>query len=290
MKRQIIRIIDEKCTGCGLCVTGCPEGALQVVDGRARLVGEILCDGLGACIGTCPEDAIIVEEREAEPYDERKVMENILAEGPNVLRAHLEHLLHHDQHAYLATAREVLAERGLDDPTAAAAPVPPTRPVHGGGCPGSRAFIFDEPAAPAVPAAGPAPSRLTHWPVQMHLLSPMAPQYQGADLLLAADCVAFAAGDFHERFLKDKVLAIACPKLDDGKEIYVDKLVGMIDQAKVKSITVVVMEVPCCGGLLHLVQQAQAKAQRSVPIHQIVVSVRGAVLSVPTPPPTTTLP
>jgi NAD-dependent dihydropyrimidine dehydrogenase PreA subunit len=290
MKRQIIRIIDEKCTGCGLCVTGCPEGALQVVDGKARLVGEILCDGLGACIGTCPEEAIIVEEREAEPYDERKVMDNILAEGPNVLRAHLEHLIHHDQVAYLATARQVMKEKGIEDPTAAdAAPV--RRPVHGfglghgggggGGCPGSRAFSFDAPAAPEAPAtaAAPAPSRLTHWPVQMHLLSPMAPQYQGADLLLAADCAAFALGDFHERFLKDRTLAIACPKLDEGKDVYVDKLVGMIDQAKVKSITVVMMEVPCCGGLMALVQQAQARAQRDVPIHQAVVGVRGGVLS-----------
>ncbi len=292
MKRQIIRIIDEKCTGCGLCVTGCPEGALQVVDGKARLVGEILCDGLGACIGTCPEDAIIVEEREAEPYDERKVMDNILAEGPNVLQAHLEHLISHDQDEYLATARAVLAEKGIDDPTAGSGAEPVQKPVHGfglghgagggGGCPGSRAFTFGDPEPESEPESQPgrpAPSHLTHWPVQMHLLSPMAPQYQGADLLLAADCAAFALGDFHERFLKDRTLAIACPKLDDGKDIYVDKLVGMIDQAKVKSITVVMMEVPCCGGLMALVQQAQARAQRDVPIRQAVVGVRGGVLS-----------
>ena len=293
MKRQIIRIIDEKCTGCGLCVTGCPEGALQVVDGKAVLVGEILCDGLGACIGTCPEEAIIVEEREAEPYEERKVMENILAEGPNVLKAHLEHLIHHNQTDYLTTAREVLAEKGLADPTAAIAE--PAKPVHGfglghggghgggGGCPGSRAFTFGEAPSETQPevesGSAPAPSHLTHWPVQMHLLSHMAPQYQGADLLLAADCVAFTAGDFHEHFLKGKVLAIACPKLDDGKDSYVDKLVGMIDQAKVKSITVVMMEVPCCGGLMALVQQAQAKARGDVPIHQAIVGVRGDVLS-----------
>ncbi|MBM4371699.1 MAG: hypothetical protein FJ098_08600 [Deltaproteobacteria bacterium] len=148
----------------------------------------------------------------------------------------------------------------------------------GGGCPGSRALSF-EPAPETAAPGGPAPSRLTHWPVQMHLLSPMAPQYRGADLVLAADCVAFAMGDFHERFLKGKTLAIACPKLDDGRDVYLEKLVGLIDQAQVRSITVVMMEVPCCGGLLQLVQQAQARAQRSVPLHRAVVGLRGAVLS-----------
>ena len=282
MKRQIIRIVDEKCNGCGLCVTDCPEGALQVVDGKARLVGEVLCDGLGACIGSCPEDAIIVEERDAEPYEERKVMENILAEGPNVLKAHLEHLIHHNQAEYLSTARTVLAEKGLKDPTAAAAA--PAKPAHGpghghggGGCPGSRAFSFGEPEATPSSAGAPAPSRLTHWPLQMHLLSPMAPQYQGADLLLAADCAAFAAGDFHERFLKDKALAIACPKLDDGKDIYVDKLVGMIDQAKVKSITVVMMEVPCCGRLFSAVKTARLKSETIVPYKEVVIGINGEI-------------
>lgn len=287
MKRQIIRIIDEKCTGCGLCVTGCPEGALQVIDDKVRLVGEVLCDGLGACIGTCPEGAIIVEEREAEAYDERRVMENILAQGPNVLKAHLEHLLHHDQQDYLAVARDVMKGGGIEDPTAAAAAMPPVHGLgpghghaHGGACPGSAAFSFSDPTPASVSAADPAPSRLTHWPVQMHLLSPAASQYRNADLVLAADCAAFAMGDFHERFLKDKTLAIACPKLDQGVESYVEKLVGMIDIAEVKSITVVMMEVPCCGGLLQMVEQARSRATRDVPvIRRAVVGVRGDVIS-----------
>lgn len=288
MKRQIIKIDEDKCTGCGLCVTGCPEGALQIVDDKAKLVGELLCDGLGACIGDCPEGAITVETREAEPYDERLVMENVHAQGLNVVKAHLEHLVRHNQDDHLTTARAWLKEKGLDDPSASAAPSPtisaaPSPSVHthgsGGGCPGSRAFTFANSPPPA--ETGPiadTPSQLNHWPVQMHLLSPAAPHYREADLLLAADCVAFSLGDFHEKLLKGRTLAIACPKLDQALDIYLNKLVSLIDEARINTLTVAVMEVPCCSGLVRLAREAVNRASRKVPVRQITVGIRGDIL------------
>jgi len=206
MQREIIKIDEEKCTGCGECVPNCHEGALQVIDGKVRLVSELMCDGLGACIGHCPEDAITIEKREALPYDE------ITAPAP----------------VSVMTAE--------------------------------------------------TPSQLTHWPVQMHLINTNSPVYRGADLLLAADCVAFSLGSFHQTFLKNRSLAIACPKLDHGTETYIDKLVALIDIAKVNTITVMMMEVPCCGGLLQMVRSAIARATRKVPVKAVIVSIDGKIL------------
>ena len=281
MKRQIIRIDESLCTGCGLCVPGCPEGALQIIDGKVRLVSDLFCDGLGACIGECPEGAIEIEEREAEPYDERKVMENVVAQGPAVVKAHLEHLSAHGQDEFLATARKYLTEKGLPDPTASGRGGEGAH-HHGpsGGCPGSRAFAFSSPASGNAPAAaGPVPSQLSHWPVQLHLLSPRAPHYQGADVLLAADCVAFALGDFHSQFLKGRSLAIACPKLDSGQDVYLDKIVSLIDDARVNSLTVMTMEVPCCSGLLRLAVEATSRSTRRIPVRHVKVGIQGTVMS-----------
>ena len=281
MKRQIIRIDESLCTGCGLCVPGCPEGALQIIDGKVRLVSDLFCDGLGACIGECPEGAIEIEEREAEPYDERKVMENVVAQGPAVVKAHLEHLSAHGQDEFLATARKYLTEKGLPDPTASGRGGEGAH-HHGpsGGCPGSRAFAFSSPASGNAPAAaGPVPSQLSHWPVQLHLLSPRAPHYQGADVLLAADCVAFALGDFHSQFLKGRSLAIACPKLDSGQDVYLDKIVSLIDDARVNSLTVMTMEVPCCSGLLRLAVEATWRSTRRIPVRHVKVGIQGTVMS-----------
>lgn len=278
MKRQIIRIDNNKCTGCGLCIPGCPEGALQIIDGKARLISDLFCDGLGACIGHCPEDAIIIEEREAEPYDERQVMENVLPQGANTIKAHLEHLKDHGQDEFLAIAQGYLKEKGIEDPTASApAPAHGASIPHACGCPGSAAFAFDKPAPEVEEEAGEVPSQLTHWPVQMHLISPRAPQYHNADVLLAADCVAFAVGDFHRKLLKGKALTIACPKLDQGQEIYLDKLVSLIDDSNIKSLTVAIMEVPCCGGLYRLAQEAVRRAKRDIPLERLVVNVRGEI-------------
>ncbi len=275
-KRKIIRIDEEKCDGCGDCIPNCPEGAIQLIDGKARLVGDLLCDGLGACLGHCPQGAITVEEREAAPYDERQVMANVVRQGPAVIAAHLKHLQDHREQDYLKDAMDFLNENriSLDPPKPAAAP----HPNHSGGCPGSRAMSFAPPSAPAAAVEGKRPSQLTHWPIQLHLLNPMAPHYRGSDLLLAADCAPFAVGDFHQDFLKGKTLAIACPKLDEGQEIYVEKLTALVDGARINTLTVVIMQVPCCHGLLRLAQQAVANAQRKVPIKSVVVSLQGEIL------------
>jgi NAD-dependent dihydropyrimidine dehydrogenase PreA subunit len=274
MRRKIIAIDQEKCNGCGLCASGCPEGALKVIDGKARLVGDLLCDGLGACLGTCPENAISVEEREAAPYDERMVLENIIPQGPNVLKAHLEHLRDHGQTTYLQQAMAHLNEHKVAvDFSQTKATAPPA--VHQ--CPGSKSMSFT--SSPKAAEEGSArPSRLTHWPIQLHLLSPAAPQYRNSDLLIAADCVPFAYADFHKDFLKGRTLAIACPKLDSRQEVYGEKMTALIDEAEVHSITVVIMQVPCCSGLLRQVVDAAGRATRKVPIRCIVVGLQGEIL------------
>jgi NAD-dependent dihydropyrimidine dehydrogenase PreA subunit len=295
MKRQIITIDEATCTGCGDCIPGCPEGALQVIDGKARLISDLFCDGLGACIGHCPTGAMKIETREAQPYDEKRVMhESIVKGGANVIAAHLNHLIEHNEHAYLQQALDYLDEQGIASPleaVARSADRPEAQHVHaaqhhnghGGGCPGSRMIDFNahggrpnsafgQPSAPVV-------SELRQWPIQLHLVSPIAPYYQGSDLLLAADCAAFAVGDFHAKFMRAKSLAIACPKLDSEMGRYVEKLTAMIDLAQINTITIAIMEVPCCGGLMTLVAEALQKATRKVPVKKVVISLQGEVLS-----------
>lgn len=275
MKRSIIKIDEEKCTGCGLCIPNCPEGAIQLIDGKARLISDLFCDGLGACIGHCPEDAIIVEEREAEPYDEHKVMENVVKHGMNTIKAHLEHLKDHNQMEYYEQAVDYLNKNNIEL-TDEEEKIMEAHKISG--CPGSKSMHFDNKATVVESVEGKRPSQLGHWPIQMHLISPNAPQYQGADLLLAADCTAFSLGDFHKDFLKGKALTIACPKLDEGQEIYVEKLKALIDEAKINTLTVIIMQVPCCGGLLRLAQKAADEAKRKIPIKSIVVSLQGEIL------------
>jgi NAD-dependent dihydropyrimidine dehydrogenase PreA subunit len=280
MRRKIIAIDQEKCTGCGLCASDCPEGALKVIDGKARLVGDLLCDGLGACLQACPEDAISVEEREAEPYDEIKVLENIIPQGNNVLRAHLEHLKSHGQTTYLQRAASYLREHRIPVDISPEGPAAPS-PAHQ--CPGSRSMAFSA-ARDAEEEGSARPSRLTHWPIQLHLISPSAPHYNNSDLLIAADCVAFSLADFHKDHLKGRTLAIACPKLDAHQEIYVEKLTALMDQAEVRSISVMIMQVPCCRGLLQHVVEAANRASRKVPVRCLVVGIRGEIVGeVPIP-------
>jgi len=274
MKRNIIVIDGEKCTGCGLCVTDCPEGALRVIDGKARLVGDLLCDGLGACMQSCPEGALSVEEREAEPYDEIRALENIVPQGRNVLQAHLEHLRNHGQTDYMQQAAAYLRANRIEFEMPQAAAACHGEPAH---CPGSQSREF---AALRDGEEGGAarPSRLTHWPVQLHLISPAAPHFRDSDLLVAADCAAFSYGDFHKDFIKGRTLTIACPKLDSNQESYRQKLTALIDQAGVKSITVAIMQVPCCGGLLRHVAEAAARAKRRIPVRRVVVGLEGEIL------------
>ncbi len=294
MKRKIIQIDEEKCTGCGLCIPNCHEGAMQLIDGKARLISDLFCDGLGACIGHCPEGAIEIIEREAEPYNERKVMEILVTKGRNTILAHLEHLRDHKETEFLNEAIQYLQENNIDmSPSGNSAPtgvhatpasaIKEEKSHSGCGCPGSQAMDFRVEAKPlaagvAATAGQPAPSELRQWPVQLHLLNPQAGYFKNADVVLAADCAAFAMGNFHERFLKGKSIAIACPKLDSNKESYVEKLTTMITESKINTLTVVMMVVPCCGGLLQMAMAARTNAGRNIPIRKAIVGLQGEVI------------
>lgn len=271
MKRDVIKINEEKCNGCGSCVTGCPEGALQVIDGKARLVSDLFCDGLGACIGDCPEGAIEIEKREAEPYDEYKVMENIVKAGPNVTKAHLKHLHEHGQTKYLNEALSFLNEKNIEVPDyEEEAPL-------ACGCPGS-AMQVPEPKSGSGESPQILSAELGNWPVQLQLLNPNAPYLKNADLLITADCVPFAYPNFHQRFLKDKILIILCPKLDKTIDEYVDKLTEIFTKQDIKSITIVHMEVPCCSGIEVIVKRALEKAQKNIIIKDYTISINGEII------------
>jgi NAD-dependent dihydropyrimidine dehydrogenase PreA subunit len=294
MKRDILKIDEELCNGCGQCVPNCHEGALQVIDGKVRLVSELMCDGLGACIGHCPEGAITIETREAEPYNEIRVMEQMKNKGKNTIIAHLKHMKEHGETGFLHEGVTYLKENrnslnfNLDEVISevhnhgkASVPHPNPHPQNheGGGCPGSKAMVIERPSTQEDKAlSADQPSELRQWPVQMHLLNPNASYLRNSDLLFAADCVAFSMGGFHNKHLKGKSLAIACPKLDQGTESYVEKLTAMIDIAKVNTITVMMMEVPCCGGLFQMVKAALANASRKVPVKKIIVGINGELL------------
>jgi len=223
--RKIIKIDEELCDGCGECVPGCAEGALQIIDGKARLVSESYCDGLGACLGECPNGAITMVEREAEDFDEEAV-ETYLKEK---------------------------AEKPVDIPLAC-------------GCPSTQVQTF-------VPSV----SNFSHWPVQINLIPPIAPFLKGADLLVAADCTLAAYPNFHQDFLNGKVLMIGCPKFDDVEE-YIQKFTEIFKLADIKTITAIVMEVPCCSGLPIIVKRAMMDAGKEIPIEEIVISTRGEIL------------
>jgi hypothetical protein len=203
-------------------------------------------------------------------------MENIIKQGPNVIKAHIEHLKDHGETAFLQEAMDVLnkhdikltEEKNMSHQHAAA-----------GGCPGSQMLDRSEESDSAEDSAGTRTSQLKQWPVQLHLVSPLAPYFKGKDVLLAADCSAFAVGDFHKDWLKGKSLAIACPKLDEGQEVYTEKITALIDEAKINTLTVMIMEVPCCGGLLQLAKQAAGKAKRKIPIKLAVVGLQGDIKS-----------
>jgi len=281
MKRKIIKIDEEKCNGCGLCIPNCQEGALQVIDGKARLISDLFCDGLGACIRHCPEDAIEIEEREAEPYNERKVMEILSKKGGNTVLAHLEHLRDHNEQGFLNEAITYIKENDIDMTENEMN----TSQSIVRGCPGAASMDFrinreqaENTGKEKVSDLTDTSSELRQWPVQLHLLNPRASYFRDADVLLAADCAAFAMGDFHARYLKGKSLAIACPKLDTNKESYLQKLTSMIADSQIRSLQVVIMEVPCCGGLLQMAKTARENAGRNLPIKKSVISVQGEIL------------
>jgi len=249
--REVIEIDEKLCDGCGDCVTACAEGAIAIIDGKAKLISDVYCDGLGACLGHCPQGALKVIHREADAFDESAVE---------------EHLTKFNKGGVGSGPVPVMGVVGQS-------------PMAGGGCPGSRPQMMAPAAAPEIGPtdSGPA-SQLRHWPIQLHLVPPTAPFFQKQDVLLAADCVAFSIGDFHQKFLAGSSLAIACPKLDANQEIYLQKLVAMIDEAEIKSLRVMVMEVPCCGGLVHLVREALQRSHREVPVDCLVVGTQGQIL------------
>jgi len=276
MKRKIIRIDHDLCNGCGICLPNCPEGALQLIDGKARLVSDLFCDGLGACIGTCPLGAIHVEEREAEAYDEHKVMANIVPQGANVIRAHLAHLAAHNEQHYLEQARQFLRDKGIPLPDRGEA----TAPFQG--CPGSRTQDRRGQDTPSPAAKGtgsppgtPSPSQLRTWPLQLHLLNPQASIFDGAELLIAADCVPFAYASFHGDFLKGKVPIIFCPKLDHAADQYLAKLTAIFQLHPIRSLHIVHMEVPCCSGTTSLVREALARSGKTIPVYDTTISLQG---------------
>jgi Pyruvate/2-oxoacid:ferredoxin oxidoreductase delta subunit len=245
-KRNIVEIDEAKCDGCGLCVPSCAEGAIQIVDGKARLVSDVYCDGLGACLGTCPQDAIRIVQREAKPFDEH------------------------------AARRHVQRAEPVGEGSAASAV-----------CPGSAARdlrLATRPAGPPQSAASGADqgadapaSALGNWPVQLRLVPPNAPFLRDSDLLLAADCVAFAYADFHRQFLQGRPVVIGCPKLDDAPA-YVDKLADIVTQSSIRSITILHMEVPCCTGLVRIAAAAIAQSGRNIPLNDATISIRGELL------------
>jgi len=236
--RNIVKIDEEKCNGCGQCIDACAEGAIEIIDGKAKLVSEIYCDGLGACLGQCPEDAITIEQREAAEFDEEATK------------------------AHLAEGQKAQA---------------PSNFV----CPGMMAKNLRDKAEPSESGSVSVPSQLSHWPVQLKLVSPQAPYFANADLLLVADCVPFAMGDFHDRFLKNHSIVVGCPKLDDS-QFYIEKLAEILKINELNSLTVIHMEVPCCLGLTHIAKEAVAKGGAKLSFEYITIDLRGNVIKTET--------
>jgi ferredoxin len=281
MERDIITIDEDLCTGCGLCVPGCPEGALQIIEGKARLVSDLFCDGLGACIGECPENAINVVKREAEPYDEEKVMANVVTHGKATILAHLKHLQDHGESEFLETALHYLMKNNLEVPDGFEKENPPEKePVLACGCPGSmEQEITHKERSESVDNSFQVKSELTQWPVQLHLINPGAPYLKNADLLIAADCVPFSYGNFHRDFLRGKKLIIFCPKLDTGIDVYIEKLKAIFRDQSIRSLQLVHMEVPCCFGVGQIVEKAMKETGVSIPVTDITVAINGEIKS-----------
>ncbi len=271
MKRNIIHIDQDKCNGCGDCISACHEGAIRLVNGKAQLVGDSLCDGLGACLGECPQGAIRIEIREADTYNEIEALQNIMKEGPLAVQGHLKHLTDHGQTEYLRQAEEFLSIKKKDKPMAC-------------GCPGSMTQDFRR-KTENVPLinelsgdVGSRISELQQWPVQLRLLNPQASFFQGAELVVAADCVPFTYADFHRKFLKGCILVVFCPKLDQDLEEYVQKMAEILRLNTIRSVTIVRMEVPCCGGTLKLVEEAVRISGKGIVLREVVVSRRGEIV------------
>ncbi len=266
--RKIIQIDEEKCNGCGNCITGCAEGALQLVDGKAKLVKEQFCDGFGDCIGTCPTGALTIEEREAEAFDEEATRENLRAtQGEEAVRRMDEANAAHDRGEHPAPP-----------------PAPAPRPHGGGGCPGSMMRMAAPKAAASSPAPTAAPaggqmirSDLEQWPVQLHLVQPGAPFFSNKELAILSTCSPIASADAHWRFIRGRGIVVACPKLDQT-DPYVDKLAGILQDTTIPKAIVVRMEVPCCGGLTMIAEEAVRRSGRTdLVLEEVTVGLDGDI-------------
>jgi NAD-dependent dihydropyrimidine dehydrogenase PreA subunit len=261
--RKIIEIDESLCNGCEECIPSCPEQAIQMVDTsdgkKARLVRELYCDGLGACLGNCPTGALTIIEREVEPYDDAATITRIREVAPEMLKVHLDHMTEQGQ-SVSELPKPILPKFT--------------------GCPSAqmKSWQPQEQVVPQEDLPSHLPSELRQWPIQLRLVPPMAPYFRDADMAIVADCVPFSYANFHQDFLKNKSLAIACPKLDDV-EPYVEKLANIFALAAPRSIEVVIMEVPCCAGLTHTVKQALAKSGRQIPISETVIGIKGQILN-----------
>lgn len=248
IKRNIVNIDQDKCIGCGLCINACHEGAIELVNGKAVLIDDEYCDGLGNCLPACPVGAIEITEREAVPFNKELVNKQ----------------------------KEEKKNKGAYQ-----------RNARAGGCPGNRSIKIERNNTQSQPSEEPVNetsntdvrSELNQWPVQLNLINPNASYLDGADLLIAADCSAFAYGNFHKDFMSGKITVIGCPKLDDNNH-YIEKLTHIIAHNDIKSITVVRMEVPCCGGIIHATKTAMLNAQKIVPYREVTISTDGRVISV----------
>ncbi|HBA87313.1 MAG TPA: ferredoxin [Geobacter sp.] len=258
MIRKIVHIDKEKCDGCGLCAPSCAEGAIKIVNGKAEIAADNLCDGLGACLGECPQDAITIIEREADEFDEEAVEKHLhVQDAVQPAKQHDHGHGHGHAHGH--------GHGGHGH-------------AHGGGCPGSRAQSFAPAPASQAPAAGAAQSQLAQWPVQLHLVPVTAPYFKDAELLITADCVPFAYGNYHQDFLAGKAVVIGCPKLDDNNA-YLQKLTELFKVSGIKGITVLRMEVPCCGGIVMAARQALAASGMEIPLREVTISIRGEILN-----------
>jgi len=265
--REIIKIDEDLCDGCGQCILSCAEGALQIIDGKAKLVSETLCDGFGNCVGTCPQDAIKIIKREAEDFDEAAVQEHLKTFKPEI------------------PASAQAANAPKESQTIATIPMASNNPspahhhhAHSGGCPGSAMRMFESaPETDDADAPGEIRSTLVQWPVQLMLVPPTAPFLRGRELLLAADCCPFAYADFHRKYLKGKSLLVGCPKLDD-LDHYRQKLEEVFRHSGCTGVTVMIMEVPCCGGMNLIARQALQASGVDIPFKEVVIGIRGEVL------------
>jgi NAD-dependent dihydropyrimidine dehydrogenase PreA subunit len=247
--RQMIVIDEDLCNGCGLCIPACPEGALEIINGKAVLVRESYCDGLGACLGDCPEGALSVEEKLVDDYDEQAVIETLKEKSPELVIKHHEHMKKHKAESAPPVARA---------------------------CPSAKMMNWGE-TEPIQQPEIKQQSRLRQWPIQLHLVPPSAPYFKNADISILATCSAFSYGNFHNDYIKDKSIVIACPKLD-RTEPYLDKLTHIFKNGRPRSIEVVVMEVPCCTGLVYMVIQAIKNSGLDIPLTAIRLGIKGDFL------------